>query len=66
MRCEICGTTDLDGKMTVSGVGPVCYTCYQKPSKRSFREEYEQIHGKIHGKKPRMDRSLNDFGEGTL
>jgi hypothetical protein len=58
MRCKICGTTDLDGKMAVSGVGPVCYTCYQKPGKQSHREECIQKFGKP---KKIKNQKLGDF-----
>jgi len=60
VRCRICGTIDLDGKMTISGIGPVCYTCYQKPQKGTFREQMVQKYGtKI--KKNQNDRNLGVF-----
>jgi hypothetical protein len=60
LRCRICGTTDLDGVFSVSGIGQVCYTCFQKPHKQSHREECI----KKFGKKTKIDfkdHKLEDF-----
>lgn len=56
--CKICGTYDLDGVFSVSGIGPVCYSCFQKPQKGSHREQMAQKHGKRIAKK---DHTLGEF-----
>ena len=58
MKCKLCGINDINGKMTVSGIGPVCYECYQKPQKGTFRDQMKQKYGTI---KPKKDHLLEDF-----
>ena len=51
--------------MTISGIGPVCYTCFQNHKEKPF---WEKLHNKMDGKVKAMhdihsnQRTLNDIG----
>jgi predicted sugar kinase len=59
MKCKICGVNEAHPNMSVSCIGPVCYTCYQKPQKQSHREEMV----KKFGKHPKIDYKDHKIGE---
>jgi hypothetical protein len=42
-NCRKCGSP-CSRSMTVLGIGPVCYTCFQNHKDKSF---WEKLHGRI-------------------
>lgn len=65
-NCRKCGTP-CSRSMQISGIGPVCYTCFQNHKEKPF---WEKLHGKM-DKKVKMirdakveptQRTLDDIG----